>query len=144
VHEIFRLSNAKGLIDGLRADGGDLSLLPVTPLLSVLPAGRASSNPMAGLTSDRMRVVLEEAASVFDWVLLDAPPVGIMPDAHLLARLTEGVIFVIAAGSTPYDLIDRALTEIGRENVVGTVLNRIEERSIPATTYYDEYYAASR
>ncbi len=102
VHEIFRLSNARGLSEGLRSDREDLSLLPVTPLLSVLPAGQPSSNPMAGLTSERMRVLLEEAASVFDWVLLDAPPVGIMPDAHLLARLTEGVIFVIAAGSTPY------------------------------------------
>jgi capsular exopolysaccharide synthesis family protein len=143
VHEVFRLSNAIGLIDGLRAEAGELSLIPVTRLLSVLPAGRPDGNQMAALTSDRMRVILEEAASVFDWVLLDAPPVGIMPDANLLARFTEGVIFVIAAGSTPFEFVDRALADIGRDRVVGTVLNRIDPESIPATGYYQHYYGAA-
>jgi capsular exopolysaccharide synthesis family protein len=140
IHEIFRLPNAKGLSDGLRSESGELSVLPVTPLLSVLPAGRADANPMAGLTSERMRVLLSEAATAFDWVLLDAPPVGIMPDAHLLARLTEGVILVIAAGSTPFDLVDRAVSEIGRDNIVGTVLNRIDPQNVQSTGYYDDYY----
>jgi capsular exopolysaccharide synthesis family protein len=139
LHEIFRLPNATGLSDGLRAGGAALSVLEVSSHLSVLPAGRAESNPMAGLTSERMRTFLEESAAVFDWVLLDAPPVGIMPDANLLARLTHGVIFVIAAGATPYTLVERAVTEIGRDHIVGTVLNRVEESAIPATGYY-EYY----
>jgi capsular exopolysaccharide synthesis family protein len=140
LHEVFRLPNAKGLSDGLRSETGELSLLPVTPLLSVLPAGRPDRNPMGALTSDRMEILLKEAASVFDWVLLDAPPAGMMPDAHLLARLTDGVIFVIAAGTTPYELVDRAVSEVGRETIVGTVLNRISEESMPATSYYAEYY----
>lgn len=141
LHEIFRLPNSTGLSDGLRS-GGQLSPLEVSPHLSVLPAGRPQSNPMAGLTSDRMRTFLEESAADFDWVLLDAPPVGIMPDANLLARLTQGVIFVIAAGSTPYALVERAVTEIGRDSIVGTVLNRVEEGRIPATGYYDYYGTA--
>lgn len=143
LHEIFRLPNTTGLSEGLRS-GGELSLLEVSPHLSVLPAGRPDSNPMAGLTSERMRMFLEESAAIFDWVLLDAPPVGIMPDANLLARQTQGVIFVIAAGSTPYALVERAVTEIGRDNIVGTVLNRVEEDSIPATGYYNAYYRADR
>lgn len=142
VHEMFGLRNRKGLAEGLRSDTGELSLVTITPHLSVLPGGRPDSNPMAGLTSDRMRRLLEEAASAFDWVLLDAPPVGIMPDAHLLARVTEGVIFVIAAGSTPFPLVDRAINEIGRESIVGTVLNRIDEVNIPATGYYGDYYGS--
>jgi capsular exopolysaccharide synthesis family protein len=141
LHEVFRLPNSRGLSDSLRSGGSEISLLQVSSNLSVLPAGRADHNPMAGLTSERMRVLLEESAKKFDWVLLDAPPVGIMPDADLLARLTEGVVFVISAGTTPYQYVESAIEQIGRENIVGTVLNRADQGAIDAAGYYHEYYA---
>ena len=143
VHEVLAVPNDRGLSDALRTDSGELPLVQVRPKLWVLPAGRADSNPMAGLTSDRMRAVLRESAVQFDWVLVDTPPVGIMPDAHLLAGLTEGVVFVIAAGATPFALVARAVSEIGRDNIIGTVLNRIEPGSNPASGYYHQYYGAS-
>jgi protein-tyrosine kinase len=143
IHEVLSLPNASGLNEGLRNDAGDLSLIQVSAKLSVLTAGRPESNPMAGLTSERMRALLEEAAGVFDWILLDAPPVGIMPDAHLLAGLTDGVIFVIAAGVTPHALVERAISEIGRDQIVGTVLNRVDPGSIAATGYYEQYYSTA-
>ena len=144
IHEVFKLSNTSGLSDGLRSDSAPLSIVQLSSHLSVLPAGRSTTNPMAGLTSARMRALVEESAQVFDWVLLDAPPVGIMPDANLVSRLTEGVIFVVAAGSTPYQLVTRAVEEIGRESVIGVVFNRIEAESIPNTHHYDYYYQPSR
>lgn len=143
IHDVFRLANTTGLSEGLRSDSSELTLLQLSPRLSVLPAGRPDSNPMAGLTSERMRALLEESAKVFDWVLLDAPPVGIMPDANLLARLTQGVIFVVAAGSTPCQVVNRAVTEIGRESIIGVVLNRIDPNSIPETGYYEQYYQST-
>jgi protein-tyrosine kinase len=144
IHQVFGLANTTGLSDGLRSDSSELTLLHLSPRLSVLPAGRPDSNPMAGLTSERMRRLLEESAKVFDWVLLDAPPVGIMPDANLVAGLTQGVIFVLAAGSTPYPLVDRAVTAIGREGIVGVVLNRIDSANIPDTNYFEQYYQDPR
>jgi len=140
IHEIFRLPNARGLSEGLRPNAGELSVLQVSERLSVLPAGHPDSNPMAGLTSDRMRAVLEEAAGSYDWVLLDAPPVGLMPDAHILARLSGAVLFVIGAGTTPFPLIQRAIADLGSECIVGTVLNRVGLDSIPTNRFYDSYY----
>ena len=67
---------------------------------------------------------------------------GLMPDASLLARLTNAVLFVIAAGSTPYALVDRAISDLGRDLIVGTVLNRVEEHSLPSAAYYGGYYGA--
>ncbi len=142
VHEIFKLPNKSGLSEGLRADRSELSVLNVSSFLSVLPAGQPDANPMAALTSDRMRALLEQSTASYDWVLLDAPPVGLMPDANLLARLTRAVLFVIGAGSTPFSLVQRAIDEVGRECVVGTVLNRIEERLLPSSDYYRDYYSA--
>ena len=41
------------------------------------------------LTSDRMGKVLGGGAEKFDWVIIDTPPVGLLPDAHLLASLVD-------------------------------------------------------
>ncbi len=141
VHDLFRIPNTTGLAEVLRSERADVPLLRLSANLSLLPAGRPDASPMAALTSDRMRALLEQFNQDFDWVLLDAAPVGFMPDAQLLANVTGAVLFVIAAGATPYSLVQRAVSELGPDCVVGTVLNRVEGRNIPATAYYDSYYA---
>lgn len=143
LHDLFNLPNAGGLSEGLRSGSAELSPFKLLPRLSVLLAGRPGPDPVASLTSERMQVLLEQSAAEFDWVLLDAPPVGMMPDANLLARLVQGVIFVIAAGSTPFTLVERAVNEIGRDSIVGTVLNRMDEADIPAIGSYAQYYCAT-
>jgi capsular exopolysaccharide synthesis family protein len=144
VHEVLNLPNTAGLHEALRSERSELPIRQASPLLSVLTAGKPDSNPMALLTSVRMQRLLEEASARFDWVLLDAPPVGFMPDAGLLASMTRAVLFVIGAGTTPYQLVQRATAELGRDCIIGTVLNRIDEKNIPATGYYREYYAEDR
>ena len=141
VHEVLNLPNTAGLHEVLQSEAVAVPFQQVSPFLTVLPAGRPVNNPMALLTSERMQRLLHESAAQFDWVLLDAPPVGFMPDAGLLAGMTRAVLFVISAGSTPYQLIQRATIELGIDSIVGTVLNRIEERNIPASGYYGSYYA---
>jgi capsular exopolysaccharide synthesis family protein len=143
IHAIFRLPNTTGLSDGLRSATSNLTLLEVSEHLKILPAGRLDSNPMAALTSERMQTLVREAEASFDWVLLDAPPVGLMPDANLLAGLTRAVLFVIGAGSTPYQLIERAIANLGRDCIVGTVLNRAEDYALPSHSYYQHYYEAA-
>jgi capsular exopolysaccharide synthesis family protein len=142
IHEVFGLPNLTGLTDVLRVERGQLPVLEVSPHLSIVPAGHPDANPMAKLTSARMQALLEEASAAFDWVLLDAPPVGLIPDANLLARLTNAVLFVIAAGLTPHTLVERAISDIGRDYLIGTVLNRVDDRSLPSVGYYGNYYGA--
>ena len=91
---------------------------------------------MAALASERLPGLLEEVGSSFDWVLIDAPPVGLMADAGLLVKLTRAVILVIGANSTPYKVVEKVVTEIGRENIVGTVLNRIDDAAVEWSGYY--------
>jgi len=127
LHSIFRLDTTLGLGDGLLSAGESKMLVrQVSPRLAVLPAGRPSSDPMAGLTSDRMRRLIAEARQSFDWVILDTPPVMLLPDAHLLASMVEGAVMVVRANSTPFELIKRATDAIGRQRILGVVLNRAE------------------
>jgi capsular exopolysaccharide synthesis family protein len=140
VHGYLGIPNGSGLSEALASGRGHVPLVEVTPLLTVLSSGRPSTNPLAGLSSARMPALLDECASQFDWVLVDTPPVGILPDAQLIARLTQGVVFVIGAGSTPFPVIERAIAELGRECIIGTVLNGVDERAIPSASHYSHYY----
>lgn len=134
VHTLFRLRNERGLSDVLLSESEDLPLQELSSNLSVLPAGRPDSNAMAAVTSDRMEDLIDKRADQFDWILLDAAPVPFMPDAQLLARITGAVLFVIAAGSTPYPLVVRAMAALGPDSVIGTVLNRVANDAIPGGT----------
>jgi capsular exopolysaccharide synthesis family protein len=139
IHEVFGIANTAGLSDGLVAHDKRLQLVQVTSQLSVLPGGHPDANSMAGLISERMRAVLKEAAERFDWVILDSAPVGLISDARLMADLVDGVIVVIGAGTTPYHAIERAVEELGRERIVGTVMNRVDnEQNQPR--YLNQYY----
>jgi protein-tyrosine kinase len=139
LHRLFRLANLTGLSDGLRAAG--TSTLPVTQLsegLAVLTAGQPDADPMGSLTSDRMRQVLQEASESYDWVLLDTPPVALMPDANLLAAMVGGAVLVIRAGVTPYQFVQRAIEAIGRDRIVGVVLNGVDRHL--SRDYYSPAY----
>ena len=136
IHDVFGIPNQYGLCDALRSEQRELRFSRVSPLLWVLPGGPPDANPMRALASDRMERFLDEVGSAFDWILLDAPPVALMADAGVLARLTRAVILVIGAGSTPYGLVEKVVAELGREHIVGAVLNGVEERATQWSTYY--------
>ena len=140
VHQILGIQNRAGLNEVLHGEvHQELPLITISATLSVLTSGRSRSTPLAGLSSQRMGTLLDDCVSRFDWVLLDVPPVGLLADAQILGRLTGAVILVIRAGTTPYALVERAIAQIGRESIIGTVLNGVEDTSSYAKAYYDNY-----
>ena len=138
IHDVFQTENSAGLSDGLRSAAAPLPVIAVSDRLMVLPAGGCDSDPTAALSSDRMRALLAESAERFDWVILDSPPVGVVADATLLATMADGVILVIGAGSTAYHAVSHAIDQLGRERIIGTVLNRVIREDV-AGGYYESY-----
>jgi len=145
IHQLFQLPNVVGLSDGLKSHTEQkLSLIQVSEFLTVLPAGRPDNDPMSGLTSDRMRRIVEQAAARYDWVLIDTPPVGFLSDANLLVAMVDVAIFVVRAGKSPYRLIQRALDAVGRDRILGVVLNAVAENVDVAGYNYYGYYSTPR
>jgi capsular exopolysaccharide synthesis family protein len=127
-HEMFGCPNTAGLSNELDADQSQLQpLIDISERLTLLPAGPRNSDPMSALTSERMQHLIDEAVTRFDWVVLDAPPVLAMPDASLLARMLDIVVFVVRAGKTSSRSIQRAMGLIDKTKFAGVVLNRVAE-----------------
>ena len=144
LHQIFKINSALGLTTGLEpGNEAKLTVHQVSPRLSVLPAGRPTSDPMAGLISDRMRRLIEEAKEAFDWVIVDTPPIVLLPDANLLAAMVQGTVLVIRANSTPHALVKRAVEAIGAPRIIGTVLNQATTTVNAGYGTYSYYYYGS-
>jgi capsular exopolysaccharide synthesis family protein len=143
VHGVLGIPNRRGLSDSLAAHG-PLPVVELTPNLWVLTAGSSGGDPMKTLTSEYVRTLIDDARADFDWVLVDTPPIGLLPDAGLVASVADGALFVVRAAHTPYDLIQRAVEAIGADRILGVVLNGMSEHEVPAGYYGDYYYDAGR
>lgn len=97
--------------------------------LRVLPVHATPSNPSELLASDRMRSLVEEVARSYDQVIFDMPPTLALPDAKTVSELTDGLVFVVRANSTPRDDVAAALDILDRRRVLGLVLNGVESES---------------
>lgn len=138
IANVVDLADGTGLSEALRAATPQkLALVKLTPRLTLLPAGGPTMNSIEALISPRMRQILDEAMATFDWVILDAPPVGPTADARLLSQLTGGTLFVIRAGKSQHPEVAQAIDVVGRDQILGVVLNDVE--SMPGSKDY--YYA---
>lgn len=141
LHLIFRIPNMSGLGDELKP-GAEGTLCPVqlTANLSLVPVGERAADPMAGLISSRMRALVTQVSEGYDWVIIDTPPVGLLSDAKLMVEMVDAALFVVAAGETQYALVQGALDALGRQKILGIVLNRADERATGDKYGYHGYY----
>jgi len=137
LHRVLGAPQKPGLSDYL---GGELDLLKVMQRgpegnLCFIPGGSNIANPSDLLLNERMKKLLELVTPMFDWVILDSPPALPVHDASMLADLCDGVLFVVRAGATSYEIAEKAVAEFRQKNLIGVVLNRIQSGE-----GYDGYY----
>jgi capsular exopolysaccharide synthesis family protein len=110
------------------------------PKLKLLPSGSSSNKPSELIASKKMRDLIEELKSRYKdrYIIIDSTPVGATDEPDILARLVDGVIMVVRAGKTPREVIERALSALNAENLIGIVFNGIE--SAIKRLSYGRYY----
>jgi len=141
LHEMARIPNTHGLGDTLKSSAEQkLPVYRLSDTLMIVPAGQPDRDPMMALTSPRMQQILQEAAARFDWILIDTPPMGPIADSSLLVPIIDAAILVVRAGRTHYADIQRAITSIGRDRILGVVLNAAERGRHGGYRHY--YYEA--
>ena len=103
--------------------------------LDILTAGSIPPNPLELLLSERFQELLAGMGEKYDTIIIDSPPVQLVSDAVVLASMATGVVFVLRADSTPFQLAKRGIRTLqrGGANVYGIVLNQANFKN-------EEYY----
>lgn len=120
--KLFNLPSSKhGITVYLAGDKADFDLLDeqivhgvVNPNLDVLPAGIIPPNPGELITRDLLDKAIEHFKGIYDYIILDTPPIGLVSDTFELARLIDITFFVVRSEhSTKADVetLNRASAE---------------------------------
>lgn len=113
--------------------------------LYLLPGGKARDDVAELLSGPTFAGVIAEARRMFDYIIIDAPPLGIFTDANLLISRADAALLVVRAGKTRYAVVDHLLEQMPRERLLGVVLNRAEDEPLSTAHYYsDRYYRRDR
>lgn len=117
-----------------RADEETLEEFPGLAHLSFIPGGGMREH-VSDLSEDsHFGDLIRYAKPLFDWIVVDSSPVTLVSDAVNLARHCDGVLLVVRSGVTKYQDAQRAQAELQASNLIGAVLNAVEDR--PTPSYY--------
>jgi polysaccharide biosynthesis transport protein len=142
MHEIFGVPNTYGLSDVLESNDIETAwrravVETSNSRLMLMPSGSPSHNVSTLLYSAQLPELLHLMRRHFDAVLIDTPPILALPDARILAKLTDGVVLVVRSGKTTRDsarLASRRLQQDGTP-VLGTLLNDWSPESMSSYGY---------
>ncbi|MBC7931500.1 MAG: CpsD/CapB family tyrosine-protein kinase [Rubrivivax sp.] len=109
--------------------------------LHLLPGGTARDDVAEILSGPKFHAVLREASRMFDYVIIDAPPLGIFTDAAVLINRADGALIVARAGKTRCAALERLLEPLPRERILGVILNGSDEQMTEQNYYYRRYSA---
>jgi succinoglycan biosynthesis transport protein ExoP len=143
VHRNFNIPSIVGLSNVLMGEipwRQTLVRIEGVPNLTVLPAGPPSRRA-ADLIGRGLSQLLEEAATEFDLVVLDAPPLLGFAEPLQMATAVDGVLVVARAGQTSRKAVANVLATLNRlrAKVVGIVLNEVH-KELSDSYYYYGYY----
>lgn len=104
--------------------------------LSVVPAGSPRPSPYELLNSPRLNAFLTEARSLYDFVVVDTPPLVPLPDCRLIGKSVDAFLIVIAAHKTSRRLVTEGLNLMDPAKVVGIVFNGADRPRHHSGYYY--------
>jgi capsular exopolysaccharide synthesis family protein len=125
MHRHLGAPQTPGLAEYLMGEADEISVLQRGPMenLFFLPAGRVVSGAPELLANGRLKLLLQRVEPLFDWIILDSPPVIPVADSTLLANFCDGILMVVRSNVTPADLARKAREEFQDKLLLGVVLN---------------------
>jgi len=127
----FRLQKKKGLVDILVEETRtvwDALEFNQTARLWILPAGSKTRNPTDLLSSNHMKLLIEGCRQTFDYVVIDAPPIGPVIDPIVVAQLVDKIVYVVRWASTARELVQNSIQRLpGNRKVAGIAFNLVNE-----------------
>jgi capsular exopolysaccharide synthesis family protein len=135
---VLQAPNSPGLVQYLQGKHPLDGLIHTGSIerLYFIPSGERVAQTGELVGDPRFVTLLEQVRPLFDWIIIDTPPVLPTADARVIADLSDGVLLVVNSSATPSFLAKRASQEFRRESLLGVVLNRAAD---PTAARYPGY-----
>jgi capsular exopolysaccharide synthesis family protein len=88
-----------------------------------MPAGNPPENPLELLQSGRLSYLMRQLADLFDWIIVDSPPLLPLADTTVWSRVTDGALLVAREGKSEKKQLQRGLEVLKKSDLLGVVLN---------------------
>jgi protein-tyrosine kinase len=143
MHLLLGAPSGPGLSDYLAGNADELKIIQGgqmpnsrTENLFFIPGGKPIANPSELLMNGRLKTLFDRLSPVFDWIIVDSAPCLPVADANVVAQFCDGVLLVVLGASTPAPTAQRAVQELQGRNLLGVVLNAVENGSSYGSSYY--------
>lgn len=138
----YKIKNAKkGLSHYLSGQCNMDEMLSVTNIdkFHMVVAGSVPPNPSELLTGKRFEEFLKKMKTVYEYIIIDCPPLGSVVDGLIVGKLSDGVIMVIESEGVSYKFAQRVKKQLEMADckILGAVLNKVNLKS---NSYYKKYY----
>jgi capsular exopolysaccharide synthesis family protein len=108
--------------------------------LYLLPGGKPREDVAELLSGPSYARLLTDVRRMFDYIIIDAPPLGIFTDASVLMSRADAALLVVRAGKTRYSAVDKLLEQVPKDRLMGVILNRAEDQPDSTSYYYQHRY----
>ena len=142
LHLMLGTAAGPGLSEYLLGKADEFSIMQRGAMegLFFIPSGESIENPAELVASGKLKLLLQRLEPLFDWIIIDSPPVIPVSDASVLSKVCDGVMMVVRSNSTPSDLARKARMEFPDQMLIGAVLNGTDHESAQYERYYYESY----
>lgn len=110
------------------AELSDVICETTIPNLMVIPVGQAAPNPTSLLQNNQFQTMIDMVRSLYDYVIIDAPPLGLVIDAAILAHYSDASLLVAKAGEDRRRTITKMKEQLEQSGAVflGVILNQYD------------------
>jgi capsular exopolysaccharide synthesis family protein len=140
----FGLGNLKGIAEWLRGDTemvGNIYHLEGADFW-FMPAGDPPPNPLELLQSGRLNSLMNQLVLLFDWIIVDSPPLLPLADTTVWQRVTDGALLVVREAKAEKGPLQRGLDILKKPDLIGVVLNASSDGD--RHNYYQRYAGSAR
>ena len=111
--------------------------------LMIIPAGQVSPNPTSLIQNDNFKAMIETVRGLYDYVIIDTPPLGLVIDAAILAHYSDASLVVAKAGADKRRTITKVKEQLEQSGSIflGVILNKYDIHSDNYGSYgsYGDY-----